>query len=893
MGARAISHVEIGAGGLCDGPRAPRLLFMADMQSTGAEAPTVIHRLDYRPPDWLVPDIALDFVLDAQRTQVRARLSVTRHGDHARPLRLDGDGLLPLSVAVDGKALEGGAWSLDGGALIIPLAGEAHVVETLVEIAPESNTQLMGLYASGGLLCTQCEAEGFRRITFFPDRPDVLSRYDVRMEADKALYPVLLANGDPVAQGDLPDGRHWARWTDPFPKPCYLFALVAGDLACNADSFTTVSGRTVALGIWVKQADLPRTGHAMKALKDSMAWDERVYGREYDLDVFNIVAVSDFNFGAMENKGLNIFNSRYILADPDTATDFDYDAVEGVVAHEYFHNWSGNRVTCRDWFQLSLKEGFTVFRDQSFSADMGSHAVKRIEDVRSLRAAQFQEDSGPLAHPVRPESYMEISNFYTATIYNKGAELIRMMALMLGPERFRAGTDLYFARHDGQAATCEDFVKAMEDGGKIDLSQFRLWYEQAGTPHISAALAHDAAKGEAVLTLRQAIPPTPGQDMKTPMAIPLRTAIFDRASGAHTGEQLLMLTEREQRFAFAGVGSAPVLSINRGFSAPVVIDTDRSAEDLAFLSAHDDDPFARYEAIQQLMVDTLVATIAGNPVDEAPLIDAIRNTASDPALDAAFVAEAIRLPSEAYVGDQMLVVDPDAIHAARDGLQRRIGEQLEPLWRDLHARTAANGFSLSPAARGARKLRNAALAYLAASGARDGDRIAFAQFDRADNMTERQAALATLANGSSDERAAALDIFYNRYAGDALVLDKWFQTQALALHPDTVELVEALGVHRDFTLSSPNRVRALYGAFAANQWAFHRADGKGYRMVADLILALDPLNPQTAARLVPPLGRWRRFDPRRGAMMQAELKRILAHPGLSKDVTEQVSKSLV
>ncbi|WP_336962370.1 aminopeptidase N [Sphingobium aquiterrae] len=865
---------------------------MADMQSTGAAAPTVIRRLDYRVPDWLVPDIALDVRLDPAVTQVRARLSVMRNGDHGRPLRLDGDGLMPLAVTVDGVVLDETGWSLDAGALVIPLTGDAHVIETLVEIAPESNTQLMGLYASGGLLCTQCEAEGFRRITFFPDRPDVLSRYDVRMEADKARYPVLLANGDPVDQGDLPDGRHWARWTDPFLKPCYLFALVAGDLACNADSFTTMSGRKVALGIWVKEADLPRTGHAMQALKDSMAWDERVYGREYDLDVFNIVAVSDFNFGAMENKGLNIFNSRYILADPDTATDFDYDAVEGVVAHEYFHNWSGNRVTCRDWFQLSLKEGFTVFRDQSFSADMSSHAVKRIEDVRTLRAAQFQEDSGPLAHPVRPESYMEISNFYTATIYNKGAELIRMMALMLGTERFRAGTDLYFARHDGQAATCEDFVTAMEDGGKIDLTQFRRWYEQAGTPRVSATLAHDAAKGEAVLTLRQSVPATPGQAHKLPMAIPLRTALFDRATGTHGGEQLLMLTEGEQSFAFPGVGSAPVLSINRGFSAPVVVETDRSAADLAFLSAHDDDPFARYEAIQQLMVDTLVGTIAGHAVDDAAVIEAIRHTASDPALDPAFVAEAIRLPSEAYIGDQMLLVDPDAIHAARDRLQREIGRQLESLWRDIHARTVANGFSLSPAARGARKLRNAALVYLAASGVPDGDAIAFAQFDRADNMTERQAALATLANGNSDEKVAALDIFYNRYAGDALVLDKWFQTQALAFTDDTVELVEALGRHRDFTLSNPNRVRALYGAFAANQWAFNRADGKGYRLIADLIIALDPLNPQTAARLVPPLGRWRRFGEQRGGMMRAELQRILAHPGLSKDVTEQVTKSL-
>ena len=712
------------------------------------------------------------------------------------------------------------------------------------------------------------------------------------MEADKACFPILLANGDPVEQGDGEDGRHWALWNDPYPKPCYLFALVAGDLSCNRDRFITMSGRDVQLGIWVKEADLPRTTHAMEALKNSMAWDERFYGREYDLNVFNIVAVADFNFGAMENKGLNIFNSRYILADPDTATDIDYDGVEGVVAHEYFHNWSGNRVTCRDWFQLSLKEGFTVFRDQNFSADMGSHAVKRIEDVRILRAGQFPEDSGPLAHPVRPESYMEISNFYTATIYNKGAELIRMMALMLGPERFRAGTDLYFDRHDGQAATCEDFVRAMEDGGNIDLTQFRLWYEQAGTPRVRALLSHDAATGRVDLVLSQIIPPTPGQPEKRPMAIPIRVALFDRESRANHGDETLMLTRSEQRFTFQHVATAPVLSINRGFSAPVIVDTNRSQADLAFLSAHDDDPFARYEAMQQLMVNVLVGQIGGQPVDETTVVDAVRQTLIDPALDSAFVAEAVRLPSEAYLGDQMPIVDPDAIHNARNALQHRIGAELQPLWRDMHARLRANSFSLSPAAKGARKLRNAALHYLVASGAADGPLTAFEQFDSADNMTERQAALGILANGESPERIAAVDIFYNRYCADALTLDKWFQTQAFALHPDTVDLVEELGRHKDFTLNNPNRVRALYGAFSGNQWAFHHRSGKGYRLVADCILALDPINPQTAARLVPPLGRWKRFDAQRAALMQAQLQRILSQPGLSKDVMEQVRKSL-
>lgn len=866
---------------------------MADIQSTAAPAaPPVIRREDYRPPLWLVPHIALDFDLDPQATRVTARLTVTRAGAHDRPLRLDGDGLTPLAVMVDGEPLAPGDWRMEGGTLIVALPGDSHVVETQVEIAPAANTQLMGLYASGGLLCTQCEPEGFRRITFFPDRPDILSRYEVTMRADKAACPVLLANGDPVEQGDLDGGRHYARWVDPFPKPSYLFAMVAGDLACNADSFTTMSGRAVRLGIWVKEADLPRTGHAMTALKNAMAWDERTYGREYDLDVFNIVAVADFNFGAMENKGLNIFNSRYILADPETATDPDYDAIESVVAHEYFHNWSGDRVTCRDWFQLSLKEGFTVYRDQSFSADMGSAAVKRIEDVRVLRAAQFQEDAGPLAHPVRPESYMEISNFYTATVYNKGAELIRMMALLLGPERFRKGTDLYFARHDGQAVTCEDFVKAMEDGGGIDLAQFRLWYSQAGTPRLRVDMAHDPASGAVTLSLGQSIPPTPGQAEKAPMAIPLKLALFDAETGARQGEEVVLLSQARAEIRREGFARPPVLSVNRGFAAPVIVEAERSPGELAFLAAHDDDPFSRYEALQQLMIHALLGAIAGAGADSGMIVESIRRTIADPALDRSFVAEAVRLPSEAYLGDQMLVVDPDAIHAAREALQAQIGRALETEWRALHESCARNGFSLSADARAARKLRGVALGYVVASGAADGPALAFDQFDRADNMTERHAALAILANGTGAERDRALAAFYDRYAGNALVIDKWFQTQALAFHPQTAEIVEALGRHPDFTLANPNRARALYGAFAANQWAFNRADGLGYRMVADAIVALDRLNPQTAARLVPPLGRWKRFDADRGALMRAELERIAATPNLSKDVLEQATKSL-
>nr|WP_089219854.1 aminopeptidase N [Sphingomonas laterariae] len=865
---------------------------MPDAQTATAAPPPVIHREDYRPPDWLVPDVALDFALDPAATRVTARLSVTRSGAHNRPLRLDGDGLTPLAVRIDGEP-QADAWRMDGAALMIDLPGDAHVIETEVEIAPEKNSQLMGLYASGGMLCTQCEPEGFRRITFFPDRPDVLSRYVVRMEADKARFPVLLSNGDRTDGGDLDDGRHWAEWRDPFFKPTYLFALVAADLVANRDSFATRSGKEVELAIWVKPEDLAKTEHAMAALKASMAWDEKAYGREYDLGEFNIVAVADFNFGAMENKSLNIFNSRYILADPDTATDVDYDNVAGVVAHEYFHNWSGNRVTCRDWFQLSLKEGFTVFRDQSFSADQGSAAVKRIEDVRALRASQFPEDAGPLAHPIRPESYMEISNFYTATVYNKGAEVIRMLHTILGADAFRKGSDLYFDRHDGQAATCEDFVTAMEDASGVDLARFRLWYSQAGTPRVTARLEHEPAGGQARLTLEQGVPPTPGQPSKQPMPIPLRVALYGEVTGqTFGGERLVMLEDAHQEILFEGIGERPVLSINRGFSAPVTVVADRSAADLAFLSAQDDDPFARYEAMQQLMVDTLVRAVALGEGDHRPVIEAVQETLRNAALDPAFIAEAVLLPSESFIGDQMPVVDPVAIHLAREALRRDLGQELEDEWRASYAKTHANRYEYTPPAKGLRRLKTVSLGYMAASGAPDASVIAFRQFRDADNMTDRQGALGTLVNSQWAERDEALKLFYDRYRGNDLVIDKWFTTQALSTRDDSVAAVEALAGHGDFTLANPNRVRALVGAFAVNQKGFNDLSGRGYRFLADMVLAVDKLNPQTAAKLIPPLGRWRRFDEARATLMRAELARVLATPGLSKDVFEQASKSL-
>jgi aminopeptidase N len=851
-------------------------------------APHVTRREDYRPPEWLVPEIEIAFDLGPERTIVRATLHVERNGEHQAPLRLNASGLTLINVTLGGEPVN---YWYEKDVLRIPIEGDSATVETEVAIAPRANTQLMGLYESGGMLCSQCEAEGFRRITPFPDRPDVLSRYKVRLTGDAKAFPVLLSNGNLVAKGeDSATGRHWAEWHDPFPKPCYLFAIVAGDLVANRDDFTTRSGRKVDLAIWVRDGDLERTEHAMASLKAAMKWDEDVYGREYDLDIFNIVAVGDFNFGAMENKSLNIFNSRYILADPDTATDIDYDGIAGVVAHEYFHNWSGNRVTCRDWFQLSLKEGFTVFRDQSFSADMGSDAVKRIEDVRLLRAAQFQEDAGPLAHPVRPDSYIEIANFYTATVYNKGAELIRMLHTILGPERFRAGCDLYFSAHDGQAVTCEDFVLAMEEASGEDLSHFRLWYSQAGTPRVRARLAREG--DTARLTLEQVVPATPGQPLKRPMPIPLRLALFGARTGTKHDERLFMLDQAKQELVIENVGEETVLSVNRGFSAPVTVESDRSAAELAFLSARDDDPFARYEAMQQLMLDTLIGAVTAGAADHEPVIEAVRETLTNKSLDPAFVAEAVMLPSEAFVGDQMKEVDPDAIHLAREALRAELGQRLEPPWRDAYTSFVANRYDYNPVAKGARRLRTIALGYIMAAGAADAAGLAKSQYDEADNMTDRQGALSVLVNGDAPERADALAAFYARYRDNALVLDKWFTAQALSTRADTAAAVEALARHPDFSMTNPNRLRSLVGAFSVNQRAFHDGSGRGYRFLADMIIAEDQLNPQTAAKLVPPLGRWRRFGEKRALLMRAELERIVAIPGLSKDVFEQASKSL-
>jgi len=845
--------------------------------------PQTVRLADYRVPDWLVPDVALRFELDAACTRVHARLTVARNGGHDRALVLDGQGLTLIAVTVDGAAA---AVQPVGETLTLEIAGNHAVVETVVEIAPAANTRLMGLYASGGLLCTQCEAEGFRRITFFPDRPDVLSRYTVRLEADAAAYPVLLSNGDRGAAGMLEDGRHFAEWTDPWPKPAYLFAVVAGELAALRDRFTTASGRDVVLAIWTAAADVPRCAHAMAALKSAMRWDEVNYGREYDLSEFNIVAVADFNAGAMENKGLNIFNSKYILADAETATDADFDAVAAVVAHEYFHNWTGNRVTCRDWFQLSLKEGLTVFRDQQFSADQGSAAVRRIDDVRMLRAAQFPEDAGPMAHPIRPDRYIEIGNFYTATVYNKGAEVIRMLHTMLGADAFRRGTDLYFDRHDGQAVTTDDWLAAMADASGHDLRDFGRWYNQAGTPHVAAELVHDAAAGTATLTLTQTVPPTPGQPDKRGATLPLAVALFGRTSGARLGDARVIELTDAVTTTFTGIAERPVLSLNRGFSAPVIVDAERSRADLAFLSAHDDDPFARYEALQRLALDVLASD---GPADE--LVAAIGATLAS-GLDPAFIAEAVLLPSEAFIGDQARVVEVDAIHRRREAARRAIGSGLRDQWWATYRAGGDNRYELTPAAKGRRRLRNVALGYLMADDAPDAVAAAAAQFGRADNMTDRMAALGLLAGSAAPARDAALGDFHARFRHDPSVIDKWFSVQVMTARADTVAVVAALARHPDFSRTNPNRLRALFGAFGVNQLRFHEAGGAGYTLLADEVIAVDAINPQGAARLVSPLGRWRRLDTARGALMRAELERIAAIPTLSKDVFEMVGRSL-
>ncbi|WP_137045453.1 aminopeptidase N [Pseudolabrys sp. FHR47] len=871
----------------------------------------VIRLSDYQAPDWLVDTVHLDVDLHPTATRVRAVLALRPNPDTApAPLVLEGDGLSLVSLTRDGVPLAPGSYVATPDKLTIaqpPHGPFTLEIETLVD--PTANTQLSGLYRSSGTWCTQCEAEGFRRITYFPDRPDVMAVYTTRIEADKAQAPVLLANGNLVESGDLPNGRHFAVWHDPHKKPSYLFALVGGDLARVEDTFTTASGREVALRIYVEHGKEGRAGYAMDALKRSMRWDEEAFGREYDLDIFMIVAVSDFNMGAMENKGLNVFNDKYVLASGDTATDSDFAGIESVIAHEYFHNWTGNRITCRDWFQLCLKEGLTVYRDQEFTSDMRSRPVKRIADVRNLRAAQFVEDSGPLAHPVRPEAYKEINNFYTATVYEKGSEVVRMIETLIGHNKFRAGMDLYFERHDGEAATVEQFVQCFADVSGRDMTQFMLWYAQAGTPEVTVKTRYDAEKRIYTIGLKQTLAPTPGQPDKEPMLIPLRMGLLDKngkalpivaAEDGSIERDVLILDKTEQVFAFDGMAERPVLSINRGFSAPIKLVTDLTGTDFALLARHDSDPFNRWQALQttalRLLIDNVGRLrVGGMPRADDSLIAALAAILDDANLEPAFVALCLTPPGEGDIAREIgRDIDPDKIQRARLALREDIGIRLGAELSHVYERlTSSEPYSPDAVSAGRRALRNVALDLLAASGASSAFTRASEQYATADNMTDRMAALSTLVQHDAPGRTEALDDFYTRYADNALVIDKWFSLQASGPHKSTLDKVRALTAHPAFSMGNPNRVRALIGAFAhGNLTQFNRADGAGYAFVADTILEIDPKNPQLAARLATSFRTWRTFEAGRRSLAEAHLRRIRSHGILSRDLADIVERAL-
>ncbi|HVA15426.1 MAG TPA: aminopeptidase N [Stellaceae bacterium] len=871
-----------------------------------------IRLADYQAPDFLIDAVDLVFDLGEEKTRVKARLTVRRNPDapdRQAPLKLQGRELELVSLAIGGEALGPNRYVQDDESLTITSVPGEFTLDIETGIEPQNNTVLSGLYKSGGNFCTQCEPEGFRRITYFLDRPDVMARFTTTILADKARYPVLLSNGNPVDRGDSTGGRHWAKWEDPFPKPSYLFALVAGDLVPFRDSFTTMSGKNVPLAIWVRRGDEDKCAHAMASLKRAMRWDEEKFGLAYDLDVFNIVAVSDFNMGAMENKGLNVFNTKYVLAKPETATDVDFQGIESVIGHEYFHNWTGDRVTCRDWFQLSLKEGLTVYRDQEFSADMGSRAVKRIGDVRRLRAAQFPEDAGPLAHPVQPAQYLEIDNFYTATVYNKGAEIVRMIETQLGKDGFRRGMDLYFKRHDGHAVTIEDFVAAMADANGADFSHFLTWYRQAGTPELTVEDRYDAATKIYELTIAQTVAPTPGQSDKQPLIVPVAMGLLG-ADGAELptrladekaatrGTRVLILKETRQTFRFVDVPSRPVPSLLRRFSAPVKL-KGLSPERQQFLALNDTDPFARWEAGQQvathLLLDMVAAQRSGGPPSLDPeLVTQMQRALAAAEADPAFAAEVLSLPSESFLADQMATVDVEAIHAARHVAKTQISTALAREFASLYERLSDRGpFNADGAAIGKRALRNVALGYLALGEGEAGIARAKAQFDADANMTDVLSALAVLGEFDHPARGEALGKFYERWKDDELVVDKWFSLQAMSSLPGTLARVKELTHHSAFTIKNPNRMRSLVGAFTqGNQLRFHDASGAGYAFLADQVITLDGLNPLMASRLIQPLGQWRRHDAARRSLMKRALERVLALPSLSKNTYEMASKSL-
>ena len=885
------------------------------------EEPRPVLLKDYAPAPYRIDEVALEVDLDPAATRVHSKMIVRPNGGQygpGTPLTLDGQGLTLHEVRLNGETLSPNQYQVDAAHLILPdVPDEAFTLEMVTDCAPEKNTALSGLYLSGGIFCTQCEAEGFRRFTYYLDRPDMMAVFTTRIIGDRVREPILLSNGNLVRSGTLDNGRHFAEWHDPFPKPCYLFALVAGRLVSVEDKFITQSGRAVALKIFVEPGNEDRCSYAMDALKRAMRWDEEVFGREYDLDIFMIVAVSAFNMGAMENKGLNIFNDKYILARPDTATDADYAAIEAIVAHEYFHNWTGNRVTCRDWFQLCLKEGLTVFRDQEFTGDMRNRAVKRISDVRMLRSHQFPEDAGPLAHPVRPDSYIEINNFYTATVYEKGAELVRMLHTLLGPKGFRAGMDLYFDRHDGEAATVENFLDALADATGADLGQFRRWYAQAGTPEVLASGRWDSARKTYTLKLSQVCAPTPGQPHKEPFYIPIKVGLVARSGddmplcieGQDEGRTedetaaqngIVHLTSREQTFRFTGLASKPIPSLLRGFTAPVKLTVNLSERELIFLMAHDKDLFNRWEAGQKyatsLLIGMVTALHQGGKVRQgAALAGAMGKLLADTSLEADFVAQMMVLPSEQALAQTLARdVDVDMIHEARQRLRRSLGQQLRAPLREAYERNKPDGpYRPDAHSAGRRALRNLCLGYLAVADEAAGAVLATHHFEQAGNMTDCIAALGVLADMDCPERTATFDVFYRRWKDDHLVIDKWFAIQAMSSQPNTLAHVKDLTAHPAFSLNNPNKVRALISSFAAaNQVRFHGADGTGYSFVADKVLALDRINPQIAARLLGAFKTWRQFDRPRRELMVQQLNRIAGTEGLSRDVYEIATKTL-
>jgi len=884
------------------------------------DSPSVTYRKNYAPPNFSVETVEMGFDLDPVATRVATRLKLQRNASASdKSLVLYGEDLELVLLRLNGEVLASRLYKLEKGSLEIQNLPDAAILEIETIIHPAKNTSLMGLYVSGGNFFTQCEAEGFRKITYFPDRPDVMAKYTVMLRADKRKYPILLSNGNLIDEGDLDDGRHYAMWEDPFKKPSYLFALVAGDLVCQEEAVKLKSGRQALLQVWVEHGNLDKTQHAMESLKNSIRWDEERFGLELDLDRFMVVAVSDFNMGAMENKGLNIFNTKFVLANSRIATDIDYANIESVVGHEYFHNWTGNRVTCRDWFQLSLKEGLTVFRDQEFSADMigtaSGRAVKRIEDVRVLRQAQFPEDAGPMAHPVRPDSYSEINNFYTVTIYEKGSEVVRMIQTLVGRENFRKGMDLYFQRHDGHAVECDDFRAAMADASGRDLTQFERWYSQAGTPHVVAQTHYDENQHTFDLTLSQSCPPTPGQSEKLPFHIPVAIGLLnregedipllldggrDKKSGATT--LVLELTEEQKTFRFNHIPAKPTLSILRDFSAPVILEVEYSDSDLAFLAAHDSDAFNRWEAGQRLATRKLLSLTkaAGSSVssDDASDIDTavsdiFRATLDDDALEPAFREVALTLPSEIMLSEQMAAIDPAVIHRARQSLRKSLARTLRAQWTAAYESNQALGaYSPDPVSAGKRGLKNIALSYLAELDDAASHALMQSQYDLADNMTDRLAAISALINSSAPGKDAALAMFYSDFEDEPLVIDKWFSLQAMARSSD-VDVVRRLMRHPAFSLKNPNRARSLIFSFCnGNPARFHAEDGSGYLFWAEQVIALNSINPQVAARLARTLDRWRKYAPALQGKMKSALQQVADTRRLSRDVAEVISKAL-